>query len=75
LLDCHSFHKLLYYLIIAEELATSENSEEWLTKFLEKGGVQHLIAVFDTVNITPNLESQLVIKYFSVIMNLLKITF
>ena len=56
LLDPTSFHKLLYYLIIAEELATGEEADLWLETFCSKGGPQHLLNVFNTVETEATLD-------------------
>jgi hypothetical protein len=70
-LDPTSFHKLLYYLIIAEELAEGEDGEEWLATFCEKGGPAHLHHTFMSITLDTEIDSQLLEKYLSVQLNLL----
>ena len=75
LLNPNSFHKLLYELIIAEELATGEEANLWLDTFCQKGGPQHLLNVFNSVETETTLDYHLLQRYFAVVLNLLNIVF
>ena len=69
LLDSSSLHKLLYSLIIIEELIKSE--ADWLETFCEKDGPNELVKVFLEITPDKNLEFNLVSKFSTLILGLL----
>jgi len=69
LLDSSSLHKLLYSLIIIEELIKSE--ADWLETFCEKDGPNELFKVFLEITPDKNLEFNLVSKFSTLILGLL----
>lgn len=70
LLPLNSIHKMLYSLQIVRELAEAEESTKaWGTRFLSKGGLEHLLKAVELSHV-DSVHSALQVKYFSNLLTL-----
>ena len=74
LLDLRSIHRLLYSLIILEEIIEKDTTMNWRLKFNgEKRGLDHLLKIFCTVDQDEHMGAHLMIKFNASLLKILAI--